>query len=473
MRARGLALRRRGPEAGGAGVTLKEIIRYAGTLYGANVAASVVTFGLTILISRDISRADLGVYGLFQAYFLFGAYASGFGLAPATVKWVASGAVDDGEFLTFILTRLAGVAFLLYAGALAAYFLRMPILAAALVALPPYQAFNIALSAARARLWRRREAALLVVASLTTSAWIFGFLFLSHTYWAPVAGQVLGAYTTALVVIAYGLRQKRLRLKWPGAWRRAFWRTALPVFLGSSVFAIGELADRLVIGHVLGLPSLGIYVMALTLFNVLNKPVHMLSRVLLSHFSQLNDGHGHAKAPEIVRLNLAVLPLMGLTAAAVIPWVIPQLLNRNFTLAFPVFAVLTVVILIKAVELVHSSLAVAQDSAGSNMRAQIAALLAYAAVVFVLAERFGLIGVAWAIVLRWTVLALVQRFDMRRRGVDALPASLLIRAAVAYLAALSFFTVAPWFMGIAYLIAGAALRLWAAPRSWRLAARRT
>ena len=453
-------------------MTLREIIRYAGTLYGANVAASFVTFGLTILISRDISRADLGLYGLFQAYFLFGAYASGLGLAPATVKWVASGSIDDGEFLTFIATRLAGISALLYIGSALAYALGMPILAVALVALPPYHAFNIALSAARARLWRRREAGLLVVASLATSAWIFGLLFVNHTYWAPVLGQVVGAYTTALVVLAYGLQRPHPRLKRPGAWRRAFWQTAIPVFLGSSVFAVGELADRLVIKHVLGLPSLGIYVLALTLFNVLNKPVHMLSRVLLSHFSQINDGGGHAKAPEIVRVNLAVLPLMGLTAAAVLPWVIPALLNRNYTLAFPVFAILTVVILIKAVELVHSSLAVAQDSAGSNMRAQMAALLAYASVVFFLAHRFGLIGVAWAIVLRWTVLALVQRYDMKRRGVDALPFNLLVRAAVSYLTALSFFAIAPWFMGIAYLIIGAALRLWAAPRSWLLAVRR-
>ena len=45
-------------------MTLREIMRYAGTLYGANVAASIVTFGLTVLISRDMSRADLGIYGL-------------------------------------------------------------------------------------------------------------------------------------------------------------------------------------------------------------------------------------------------------------------------------------------------------------------------------------------------------------------------------------------------------------------------
>lgn len=454
-------------------MTLKEIIRYAGTLYGANVAASLVTFGITILVSRDISRAQLGLYGLFQAYFLFGAYATGFGLAPATVKWVAGGAIDDREFLTFIVARLGVIAVALYVGSAAAYALGAPILAVALATLPPYHAFNISLSAARARLWRRREAMLLVVASLATSAWIFVFLYFNHTEWAPIFGQAAGAYTTALVVLVYGLRRGRPRFKQPGPWTRAFWSTALPVFLGSAVFAIGELADRIVIQHVLGLASLGIYVMALTLFNVLNKPVHMLSRVLLSHFSQADDGNQHAKAPEIVGINLVVLPLMGLAAAAVLPWVIPLVLNRNYAMAFPVFAVLTVVILIKAVELVHSSLAVAQDSAGSNMRAQIAALAAYAGVVFVLASRFGLIGIAWAIVLRWTVLALVQRFDMKRRGVDPLPLGLMVRALGAYLAALAFFPVAPWFMGIAYLISGAVLKVWVAPRSWILALRRT
>ncbi len=454
-------------------MTLKDIIRYAGTLYGANVAASLVTFGLTILISRDVSRAALGVYGLFQAYFLFGAYASSFGLAPATVKWVAGGQVDAGEFLAYMLTRLALISLLLYAGALCAYLLSFKVLASALVALPAYQSFNVALSAARAKLWRRREALLLVLASLATSAWIFVLLMADHSYWAPIWGQVLGAYTTAAVAFLYMLRQRLPALKRPGPWRREFWKTAWPVFLGSTVFAVGELADRLVIRHVLGLPALGVYVMALTLFNVLNKPVHMLSRVLLSHFSQANEGAGHAKAAEIVGVNLAVLPVMSLAAAAILPWLLPLVLNRNYSLAFPVFAVLTVVILVKAVELVHSSLAVAQDSAASNMKAQVVALGAYGAVVYLLAQRFGLVGVAWAVVLRWSVLTVVQRLDMKRRGVETLPIRVLVRAACAYLAALAFFPIAPWFMGIAYLILGVWLRLWSAPRSWRLATRRT
>ncbi len=453
-------------------MTLREIIRYAGTLYGASVAASVVTFGLTILISRDISRADLGAYGLFQAYFLFGAYASSFGLAPATVKWVAGGTVDDGEFLAFISLRLLGISALLYVAAAIAYALSFKILAAALFTLPAYQVFNVALSAARARLWRRREALLLVFASLATSAWIFVLLTADHTYWAPVEGQVLGAYTTALVMIVYMLMQGLPRLRWPGAWRRAFWGTALPVFLGSTVFAVGELADRLIIRHVLGLRALGVYVLALTLFNLLNKPVHMLSRVLLSHFSQVEDNKSHAKALEIMRVNLAVLPLMGLAAAAILPWVMPLVLNRNYEQAFPVFAALTAVILVKAVELVQSSVAVARDSAMSNLRAQVVALAVYAMPVFFLARSFGLMGVAWAVVLRWTVLAVVQRLDMKRRGVEVPPSHLLVRAGVAYFVALAFFPVAPWFMGIAYLGLGTALRVWSAPRSWRPAMRR-
>jgi O-antigen/teichoic acid export membrane protein len=444
-------------------------MRYAGTLYGANVAASVVTFGVTVLISRDISRADLGIYGLFQAYFLFGAYASSFGLAPATVKWVASGAVDDGEFLTFMALRLAGISGLLYVAAGVAYLLSFKVLAVALFALPAYQVFSVGLSAARARLWRRREALVLVFASLVTSAWIFALLLAHHGYWAPILGQVLGAYSTAFVMIAYVMTRNLPRLRWPGAWRRAFWGTALPVFLGSAVFAIGELADRLVIRHVLGLADLGVYVMALTLFNVLNKPVHMLSRVLLSHFSQADHGVGHAGALEIVRINLVVLPLMGLAAAAVLPWIMPFLLNRDYAQAFPVFAVLTVVILVKAIELVQSSVAVAQNSATSNMRAQVVALAAYGMAVFFLTRAFGLIGVAWAVVLRWTVLTVVQRLDLKRRGVDILPSHLLVRASVAYLVALAFFPIAPWFMGIAYLALGAVFRLWRAPRAWRLA----
>jgi O-antigen/teichoic acid export membrane protein len=163
---------------------------------------------------------------------------------------------------------------------------------------------------------------------------------------------------------------------------------------------------------------------------------------------------------------------MGLAAAAILPWVMPLVLNRNYNGAFPVFAVLTAVILVKAIELVQSSVALARDSAMSNLRAQIVALVAYAVPVFFLARSFGLIGVAWAVVLRWTVLAVVQRFDMKRQGVEVPPFHLLVRAGGAYLVALAFFPVAPWFMGIAYLGLGTALRIWSAPRSWRPAMRR-
>ncbi|MHB1565349.1 MAG: lipopolysaccharide biosynthesis protein [Acidiferrobacter sp.] len=456
-------------------MTLREILRYTGTLYGANMLASLVTFAVTILISRDVTRTSLGMYGLFQAYFLFGSYATSAGLAPATVRWVASASIDDGEFLNFIAVRLAIITAFLYCGSVIAYVLHAPILAAALFALPAYHVFNITLSAARARLKRQREAVFLVVASLATSAWIVGLLLAHPGPWAPIMGQVAGAYTVTAVIVAYSLRHGFRgipRLRRPGAWRTAFWRTATPIFFGSTIFALGELADRLVIEHLLGLRMLGIYVMALTLFNVLNKPVHMLSRVLLSHFSQGDNGSKDAKAGEIIRLNLLVLPLMGLTAATILPWFLPLVFNRNYSLAFPVFAVLTVVIVVKAFELVHSSLAVANDSAVSNMRAQLVALSGYGLVVFALTYNFGLIGLAWAVVIRWMILAIVQRYDMHRQGVDALSLSVLARATAVYMAALSFFSVAPWFMGIAYLVGGSAVRVWSIPRNLLPAGRR-
>ncbi|MDA8389468.1 MAG: hypothetical protein M0Z76_01825 [Gammaproteobacteria bacterium] len=446
-------------------MTLREIVRYAGTLYGANALASLITLGITVMLGRDLSRADLGLYGLFQVYFLFGSYATSAGLPSATVKWVAGRTIDDGEFLHFIVVRLLVIAVVLYASAAVAVWLGDTILGAALFALPAFHVFNITLSAARARLKRRTEAGLLVAASLATSLWMFVLLADMHNEWAAIGGQVIGAYTTALVVLVVALRWKLPRPKRPGNWRAAFWRTARPVFLGSTVFALGDLADRVLVQHMLGLKALGTYVMALMLFGVLNKPVHMLSRVLLSHFSQAAGRVPDAKAGDIVRLNLFTLPFMALMAAAALPWLLPFVVHRNYAPAFPVLAVMTAVILVKAFELVHSTLAVARDSAASNLRAQCFALFVYAALIIPMVRGFGLLGVAWAVVLRWLALAIFQRRDMLRRGVQVLPMGLLARAGAVYMAALALFPVAPWWMGITYLVGGAVARLWSIPQA--------
>lgn len=446
-------------------MTLREIIRYAGTLYGANILASVITLGMTILLGRDLSRTDLGLYGLFQVYFLFGSYATSAGLPSATVKWVAGRTIDDGEFLHFILVRLTIISVILYAAAAVAMRLGDLILGAALAALPAFHVFNIALSAARARLKRRTEAGLLVAASLSTSLWMFIFLLHVQNQWAAIGGQVIGAYTTALLVLIVALRWNLPRPKWPGNWRAAFWRTARPVFLGSTVFAVGDLADRVLVQRMLGLKALGIYVMALMLFNVLNKPIHMLSRVLLSHFSQAAGGAPDAGAIDIARVNLLVLPFMALTAAAVLPRLLPLVVHRNYAAAFPVLAVMTAVIVVKAFELVHSTLAVARDSAVSNLRAQCFALVTYGVLIVPLVREFGLLGVAWAVVLRWLSLAIFQRQDMLGRGVQVLPMGLLARAGTVYMAALALFSIAPWWMGITYLLGGTVARLWSIPQA--------
>ncbi len=446
-------------------MTLKEILRYAGTLYGATVVASIITFGMTILLGRDLSRTDLGLYGLFQVYFLFGSYASSAGLPSATVKWVAGRSADDGEFLRFIVVRVCMISAALYAAAAIAFRLGAPILASALFALPAFHVFNITLSAARARLKRSAEATLLVMASLATSAWMFALLLFTHSQWAAIGGQVLGAYTTAVLVLIVAARWRLPSMKRPGAWRSAFWRTARPVFLGSTVFAIGDLADRLIVRHMIGLKALGAYVMALMLFNVINKPVHMLSRVLLAHFSQSARTAQDARAIDIARFNILILPLMGLTAAAGLPWALSFVLHRNYVDAFPVFAVMTSVIVIKAFELVHSNIAVAKDSAASNLRAQCGALIVYGAAVIPLVHWMGIIGAAWAVVVRWCALAIIQRGDLHARGLPVLPVGLLGRAAVAYVAALALFRVAPWWMGVAYVAMTAVMRLWSIPQA--------
>ena len=445
---------------------LKEVFRYTGTLYAVNLFASAVTFVVMIFISREISKEALGAYGLFQAYFLAGAYFSGLGISPTLVKYVAAREVDIREIHSLVFRYLGVAAAVLITAGIILVEYGFEILGLVLVALPAYHLFDFALSYARAHRWKKVESFLFLASSLATSVCIVLLLQWFPDYRGPIYGQVLSYYAIAAAVLIIFFTLPRFkgerRFQQPqGGWVKGFSLIAAPIFVTAMLVSLGEVVDRLLIEHYLGLAVLAEYFIAMAFFNILDRPVSLLSRVLLSYFSGKNEPAQHQESVlRLVKFNTLVFPVMGLLAIAILPPILAHFMNKDYSTAFDILAIASIIMVVKSFEVINSVLNIAQDNPRANMYSQFISLAVYVPAVLVLLKLFGIYGVAFAIVLRWVAFSLYQFMHMRNNAVATVSALLLVRALGAYVLALSCFHLAPWAMVPIYLIAGTALKLW-------------
>ena len=454
---------------------LREIYGYTGVLYGANLLSSFVTFLVTIVVTRHVSRTEFGMYGMFQAYFLVFAYVFGLGISQATVKFVASGRLALAEVHSLLAWALGSIAIICSCGAAVLLALGDRLAGLALLGVPAYQVFEVSLSYARGKTKREREALTLLGSSLLTSSATVLFLHHYPDFRGPVYGQLAGIYITALILsLGFLLGRRRPFARLEPAAVRAFVVIALPVYGAAALFAIAESFDRFVIRRYLGFRLVGEYVLALAFLNIINKPIALLGRVLLSHFARAESVHGshpdEAGYEDIIRLNLFLLPVFALAVVGLLPSALKLLLTRNYTASFDIFAIVSAVVVLKGSELVNSSLLIARRTPMTNVYTQLVALLVYVPAALVLVHAFGIIGVAIAVVIRWMAMSAAQIVQMNRQGLPS-GSSLMMRAFLAYGLALSLFHVAPWAMSAIYIAGGLALQIWEPRTLWRAMAR--
>jgi O-antigen/teichoic acid export membrane protein len=448
---------------------LKEIYRYTGMLYGVNLVSSFITFLVMIFITRVVSKGDLGIYGLFQAYIFISVYMSGLGVSSTIVKFVAQRHVDITQIHTLLACILAAMAVVLITAGTILIQQGREILGLALLTLPAYHVFDFSLSYARGHFWKNAEWLIILASSLATSIAIVLLLPWFPDYRGPIYGQVVSTYITAigLLIIFFwssrGLSERFAPIK--GKWPKDFIYIAIPVFISTSLYSLNDVADRLIIEKYLGLEALGEYFFAMSLFNILDRPVALLARVLLSYFSTSNSRSSEpdkhiASVTKIIKINLLALPLFAFIVIAIVPVVLPFFLNKDYSQAFNILAIASTVIVVKSFELVNSMLVIARNSPTTNIYSQLAALIFYLPAAIVLIHLFGIFGIAVAVVLRWIVFSIYQFVHMRQMQIATISGWFLVRALAAYLFALSFFLKAPWAMAFIYLLAGRVLQLW-------------
>jgi len=446
---------------------LRDVYQHTGLLYGINLASSIVTFAIMILVTRWISKADMGSYGLFQAYFFVAAYATGLGVNQTLVKTIAERNASPAQVHALLASVLGVIGIVCMLAGAALWYFEQYILAAVVLTLPAYHAFDFSLSYCRGHLWKVRESLILLGSSLATSVAIVACTRYLPDWRGPVLGQVVSFYLIAAVVVAlfFRLPAEAGRFARPqGEWVRRFALTAGPIFATAALFSFGEVADRFMIEHFLGREILAEYFLAMAFLNILDKPISLLSRVLLSHFSQVTHAVDpvarQAAIARLVQLNTFLFPVFALVVVLMLPHVLSEFFNKDYSRAFDILAVISAIMVVKAFEVVNSSLAIAKDEASSNLRSQIVSLAVYLPLALVLLQVAGIFGVAVAIALRWLTFTWYQFARLARAGVHTVSRTSLAKALLAYLVALALYPEAPYLSLPAYIACGFVLRLW-------------
>lgn len=449
-------------------VILRDIYRYTGLLYATNLVASAVTFFVTVWITREISKEAVGTYALFQTYFFAAGYFSGLGFGHPVVKYIAERRIELRQLHTFLAGFLVLMTLVTVPAGLILKGTGHEVLGLALLTLPAYQVFNLALAYARGHQWRGGEASILFFGSIATSTFVLLLLRVFPNQYGPIYGQIASVYLSAVVLLTLfawrhgGMRAAFARPR--GGWWLGFVGLAVPVFVTASLSSTGEFLDRMFVEHYQGRAVLAEFYLAGSFFNILDKPVMFLARGLLPNFCKSAAAAGGRidmdALSRILKLNLVILPVFSLLVVGLLPLVARTFFNKDYSAAFGILAVLSIVIVIKAFEVINSMLGIARNNAKNNMVSEAVGLFVYIPLAIVLVNTVGVLGVALAVVVRWLVMITVQFSRMAKSGIETVSRATLVRALAAYLSALALFLPAPWLMVPAYLAVGGLLKLW-------------
>src|SRR5688572_27698859 len=167
----------------------RRIATYSASLYGVTLVSSAISFAVTMIVAKRISREALGLYGFYVTVYAFLGMLLCSGINQALVKRLGE-AKDASPLVRFALSLslvLAiacwPLAFLLHrAGALATAF--------GVAALPFFVLQLLAASVFRAGFEKKKEVTLRLAVSLLNSAITVGLVFLAFDpERAPIIGD--------------------------------------------------------------------------------------------------------------------------------------------------------------------------------------------------------------------------------------------------------------------------------------------
>ena len=370
----------------------------------ATIVNSVLQVGYTGVMARLLSPAAFGLVALAGVILRFGVYFAKMGMERAIIQ--KPDLTERDVRAAFTSSALLGAFFagLLVAGApLAAGIVQQPEVVPVVRALALgifFSGVNGTAMSLLHRAMRFRALAAFEMASFLISYLGLGLVLAWQGFgvWALVAATL--GQGLIMTVLAYGAVRHTLRPLFS-------WEAYRPLLAyGSRMSAISfvefvtQSLDTLLIGRLLGPAALGIYTRGGLLIGL---PVYLLSsniaKVVFPSFSQVQANRARLREVYLSSITLVAMLVTPVCAGAAVaaPEIVRVMLGEKWLAAVPILQVISITYVLSAVTMFAGVVCDATAALGRKLLLTLVSLAALAGLLYV-GSRFGLVGVAWALV---------------------------------------------------------------------------
>jgi O-antigen/teichoic acid export membrane protein len=187
------------------------------------------------------------------------------------------------------------------------------------------------------------------------------------------------------------------------------------VHVGEILYSLRQRIDQAAISLLLPAADLGLYVVALTVANGPLILVFTLANVAFPKISQQATAGGKLVVfGRYLRFSLAMAAAMILVLWVLVPWLLPLLFGEPFSPAVPIANLLLLGTLPLAAKLMFQQALKAWDRSLVVGRSELVGLAVAAMSIAILMPAFGLIGVAWSLVLSQIATAAMMGYSLQR-----------------------------------------------------------
>jgi O-antigen/teichoic acid export membrane protein len=194
------------------------------------------------------------------------------------------------------------------------------------------------------------------------------------------------------------------------------WPFAVQVNLTSSLNTAWGPVAQLIVGGLVGPAGAAIYRVASSLADSAQKPADLLGKVFYPEIVRMDLA---TKKPwKLMMRGTALATCVGLLSALILlvggRWLVDALFGSEFLPAYPVLMVLLAAPLIGMIGFPLVPMLYAMDRPDVPLKARLAAVILYFAIVAPMIWRFGLIGAASAFVIAYALMVLTLAWQVRR-----------------------------------------------------------
>jgi O-antigen/teichoic acid export membrane protein len=381
---------------GSSGEILRRTAKGAGWIVGWRMATRVLGLGSTLVLARVLMPADFGLVALAAAFITSLEALSVLGVDEALIRTESPRrALYDTAFTINLIRGVAtAVLLLILSGPIAAFF-NEPRLANVLFALAAGSVIsgghNIGTIDFRREITFHKEFQLFVIPRIVSVATTITCAFVFHSYWALVAGILIGR--VVLAGYSYVLHPFRPRLT-ISAWRElagfSFW-----TWLLSIVSLIRDRTDSFFIGHALDARAVGMFSVATEIASLPSTEfVIPLGTASFAGFSAAR--HAGASSGETYLRVIGVVSALTLPAGIGISLladpVVRLALGPNWLQAIPVIEVAAVLGSLTVFGIISSSLFSAHAFLSVLFRVALASMTLRVALLVWLVPAYGIMG---------------------------------------------------------------------------------